>query len=222
MRYPDVFRDRQPWVKNHRGTPFMGLSRAVSTGNLQVTANASGDMRAIAVDFGGKQFVVTDTDHPLDVKTTATYESATATGFGSGADYGLHISPIPKTHTAHVGTTGAFVTGRVSATGTSVSARRFRKGLLMVDFGPVTGTPNQINVAVQFSDDNATWYSFEGGAFAVASGTITHSAIAIGTGLAQCWGFDTTSEFLRVKVTTTGVQANKGFYINGCRVTMKS
>lgn len=222
MRYPDVFRDRQPWVKNHRGTPFMGLSRAVSSGNIQVTANASGDMRAIAVDFGGKQFVVTDVDHPLDLKTTATYESATATGFGSGADFGLHTSNIPKTHTAFLGTTGLFVTGRLSATGVSVDARRFSCGLLQVAFGPVTGVPNQIHIGLDFSDDNTTWYHYDGNLFLGTTGAINFNAATVGTGIARCWNFDIHSEYLRLHVTTSGIIAGRGFSVLSSRVTMKS
>jgi len=150
-----------------------------------------------------------------------TCEYASATGTGDANEIGMHVSSTPKVNTDWQAITGVYSASAVlTATGASVSVRRFRECLLEVAFGAVTGTPTDIDVQVQMSDDNTNWYDYVKGPF----GALIHDDLTIGTGLQRCWDFRAPAEHLRLKVTVAGVQmaTPKKFKIDRARITEKS
>ncbi len=155
---------------------------------------------------------------PHDIHAV-THEFASATGLGLANDIPLHGSDVPKVHTHESTVTGRYTTGAgVSATGVSVSVRRFRECLLQIEFGAITGTPDDITIQLQFSDNGSTWYDYVMGPF----GALVHTDSIISTGLLRCWSFRAPAENLRLKVSTSGIGNNEAFSIETARITMKN
>lgn len=150
-----------------------------------------------------------------------TVRAATATAAGvarmpSLTNTGIQrITPHAEPLSLAMGATGVFTTALSSATGATLTAQRFTEGLLQLVFGSATGTVTA-TVDLEMSSDSSAWCKYQSDSFPK-----TFTVASIGTGLAQCWDLRIPSEYLRIRVSTTGMGANDAFVFSSAILTMK-
>lgn len=160
--------------------------------------------------------------HGYGFPVLGTVRAATATAAGvavlpSYTPNGIaRVTPHAEPLSLAMGASGTYTTALSSATGATLTGQRFLEGLLQLTFGSATGTVTA-TIDLEMSHDTSAWCKYQSDSFPLSFNVGT-----IGTGLAQCWNLRIPAEYLRIRVSTTGMGANDAFVFSSAMLTMKA
>jgi len=145
--------------------------------------------------------------------------SSVDTEAGNDGDFAMHVSDVVKNYYLTPTTIDDTYDGTPSTNDSgAIDVRRFREGLYCFTLDS-TGTPTDFTIEILFSETSGgTYYTYCRGEWC----NMVFDDVICATAINRCYGFKVCGNYMKIRVTGTGLAAGSYFVLSNSRLVLKT